>query len=356
MKLQGRSALLTVAIVVSVLTHYHYVAKSPDVMLDRISRVKRWESLTIKLLSENSTTNQCDPNRIPKIIHQTWKSNNIPELYCEWVNSWKTLNTNFDYKLWTDVDNRNLVKKHFPWFLPTYDNLPREINRVDAVRNCYIYLYGGIYIDLDLEAVRPMEEFYRHIQFIPSRKIFANGNGEVSKSLNLNDTTTFESPNIDIILPLLSSNLKFPHNIPNAWMASRPGHPFWILALDMIMGRSQRFPMWYLKWFKNVEWLTGPIALYDVVTVWNELVERYGFSDLHFTPPGVIFPYDWNSMRQSHKEYCSAEVATFNPHKCKKLVLKPYSFAISYWSHSWGSESYKLWQRLFRKLNAVNRM
>ena len=66
-------------------------------------------------------------DKIPKIIHQTWKTNNVPEKCKEWVKSWKEKNPGWDYRLWTDEDNRNLIKEYFPKFLKIYDSFYRTV-------------------------------------------------------------------------------------------------------------------------------------------------------------------------------------------------------------------------------------
>ena len=55
---------------------------------------------------------------IPKIIHQTWKNENIPynTFKKEWIDSWTQLNPNWEYKMWTDDDIRNLIESKFLGF------------------------------------------------------------------------------------------------------------------------------------------------------------------------------------------------------------------------------------------------
>lgn len=99
---------------------------------------------------------------IPKIIHQSWKTDVIPDEWKEYQETWKKHFPAPEYKyiLWTDEDNRNLIKDHYPWFLKTYDNYPKNIQRADAVRYFYLYHYGGIYADLDCEV---RTNFYQYL-------------------------------------------------------------------------------------------------------------------------------------------------------------------------------------------------
>ena len=91
---------------------------------------------------------------IPKIIHQTWKTEEIPPVMVNYVKSWNTLHPHYTYQLWTDKDIRLLIKNHYPWFLVYYDSYPHHIMRVDAFRFFVLHKYGGVYVDLDLEAYK----------------------------------------------------------------------------------------------------------------------------------------------------------------------------------------------------------
>jgi hypothetical protein len=99
--------------------------------------------------------------KIPKIIHQTWKTNNIPEKCKKWVASWKEKNPDWEYRLWTDEDNRNLIKEYFPKFLKIYDSYSRPIYRADIARYCIVYIHGGVYADLDFECLKPLDKLIK---------------------------------------------------------------------------------------------------------------------------------------------------------------------------------------------------
>jgi hypothetical protein len=101
-------------------------------------------------------------NSVPKIIHQQWKTNTVPEKFMKWRTKWFELFPEPEYKhmLWTDTNGRELIETHYPWFLKTYDNYKHNINRADAVRYFILHRYGGIYADLDYE---PLINFYNYL-------------------------------------------------------------------------------------------------------------------------------------------------------------------------------------------------
>ena len=94
---------------------------------------------------------------IPRIIHQTWKDNNLPPDFKLSKESWQQMHPGWTYILWTDEMNRNLIATDFPWFLEYYDNYEYNIQRADAIRYFILWKYGGIYSDLDVLATKCFE-------------------------------------------------------------------------------------------------------------------------------------------------------------------------------------------------------
>ena len=68
--------------------------------------------------------------------------------------------------MWTDEDNRAFLQKHYAWFLPVYDGYSKTIMRVDAIRYFFLYHFGGVYADLDIECLRPIEPLLENKQVI----------------------------------------------------------------------------------------------------------------------------------------------------------------------------------------------
>jgi len=179
------------------------------------------------LSSENSNEIIYDV-KIPKIIMQTWKDKNIPD---KWKNSPKSIKRHmpdWEYVLMTDDDNRKFVKKYFPDFLKYYDAFPYPIMRADAVRYMFLYIYGGIYMDLDFEVMEPIDRFF------------------------ISD--------IDVYL-VHSSNVG--SYLTNSFMASKPKCKLW---LDVIETMKKPNLSWYhMGRHMCVMNVTGPVMLTHAV-------------------------------------------------------------------------------------------
>jgi len=94
---------------------------------------------------------------IPKIIHQMWKTETIPPQWERLRETWRHLNPQWRYRLWTHRDSAAFVAEHYAWFLPVFEGYDQDIKRADAARYFIMHHFGGVYVDLDFEALRPLE-------------------------------------------------------------------------------------------------------------------------------------------------------------------------------------------------------
>ncbi|KAK9817793.1 hypothetical protein WJX72_002243 [[Myrmecia] bisecta] len=209
-------------------------------------------------------------------------------------------NPGWQYFLWTDQDNRQLVKQFYPWFLEVYDGFPKGIMRADAARYLYMHKFGGVYADLDFECLRPMEQLLENKQ---------------------------------VVLAAMTNDTAYDQNVPNAWLASTPGHQFWYFCLQQIIKAAGcKNDRW--DW---VEATTGPVML----TTASRAYLNMGLPNVTVEAPGVIYPVDWRKTLWSPAKLegldewsvCYPPHRAFNETLCK--AKSPHAFAITYWTHTW---------------------
>lgn len=98
----------------------------------------------------NDNNNNIDSKMIiPKIIHQTYKDENIPPHWKIGQEKCQSLNPDYKYILWTDVMIEEFITENFNWFLPIMKSYKYPIQKADIIRYFVLWTYGGIYIDLD---------------------------------------------------------------------------------------------------------------------------------------------------------------------------------------------------------------
>ena len=99
---------------------------------------------------------------IPKVIHYCWFGRGeLPDLAKKCIESWKKYCPDYEIKEWNE-DNFDLDK--YPYVREAYDK--RKFAFVtDVVRLYALYHEGGIYMDTDVEVLKPLDRFLSHHAF-----------------------------------------------------------------------------------------------------------------------------------------------------------------------------------------------
>lgn len=71
------------------------------------------------------------------------------------------------YMLWTDAGSREFIAKYYPWFLDNFDDYTYPIQRADAIRYFVLHHYGGVYLDLDVGCLRPLDPLLVYPVILP---------------------------------------------------------------------------------------------------------------------------------------------------------------------------------------------
>ncbi|NUS88872.1 MAG: glycosyltransferase [Streptomyces sp.] len=162
------------------------------------------------------TARMSEKHGIPHLIHQTWKNEDVPHEWRDWSESWRRHHPDWEYRLWTDADNRAFLEEHYAWFLPVYDGYREPIKRADAIRYFLLDHFGGLYVDLDFECLRPMTGLFAGKELVLGLEPEAHTRLPVSRRSGMRRI------------------------VCNALMASRPGHPFWAHVHRQLVGAHTR--------------------------------------------------------------------------------------------------------------------
>ncbi|KAI6081984.1 glycosyltransferase family 32 protein [Hypoxylon rubiginosum] len=104
----------------------------------------------------------------PKKIWQTWKIDplSFEERDSSTARSWTTKNPGHRYEVLTDSNDMNYIEQHYGpggfnhmSIVDFYRSVNATIIKADLLRYLIMYAEGGIYADIDVEALRPMHRF-----------------------------------------------------------------------------------------------------------------------------------------------------------------------------------------------------
>lgn len=96
---------------------------------------------------------------IPKIIYQTWKTKSLHNNCIKIRDNIQKLNLNYQMILYDDADMDAFIKSNFhPTIYNCYLQLNVGASKADFWRYCILYKKGGVYLDIDAEIVKPLDE------------------------------------------------------------------------------------------------------------------------------------------------------------------------------------------------------
>lgn len=262
--------------------------------------------------------NDLNTCRYPSIIFQTWKSTtDIPPNMKYWHNTWKEYNPTYDHVLWDDTLNRNFIDKHFNWFLEIYDSYDKNIQRADAIRYFFLYMYGGIYADMDFECLQNFDSLFDMYQ-----------------------------SDSDVLLGHMDTNDIFnSHSVPNAIMISKPRQEFWLCVFYQLIQKSQD---------SLVEGATGPIMLKEAFELYektknNKVREWYDIiiqkldpeyypvphekTKILLLPSKLLYPLSWSTQQDERLEALDNRDYSNQTKRSKEKY--PEAYAVTYWTHTW---------------------
>ncbi|KAL5346098.1 hypothetical protein ACLOAV_009130 [Pseudogymnoascus australis] len=222
----------------------HLASPSPDSDIDaQLARpLSAAELLCRPLASDHSS--------IPKLLHQSWKTNELPAKFDKW--------------------SRVCREKHQDW---------------DHGSDILLIILPSVYVDLDTDCLRPTSTAFDAFSITTSENATASADAE-----QVNQFAVFGR---------MGTDESFENSISNAWMASSPGHPF--SHAPTVCANPDRK--------EQIEW-TGPAALYRAILDFNTnglsqeaaaLAAVGPFAsqtkktkqEIVLLPSHWIYPYDW---------------------------------------------------------------
>ncbi len=201
-----------------------------------ISRPSRYQLFNLIYIKNNlANIKPASTYLIPPIIHQIWVGPKSHKQFERMRQTWLKKHPGWIYKLWTDEDVQQLKLINQAY----YDSASNFAEKADILRYELLYLFGGVYVDMDTESVTPLDILHRCYTFYGG----------------WND-------NIDAWLI-------------NGTIGAAPNHPIIRAAIESIPNRINALHM-------EVPYSTGPLCLTDALIS----ILPYIF----FETPFIVFP------------------------------------------------------------------
>jgi hypothetical protein len=100
--------------------------------------------------------------KIPRILHHIWLgSQPLPAEHGPWIETWKRHHPKWEHRLWTE---ENLPLN--PLRPEVLERLRAPVERADILRLEILYTHGGVYLDTDLECLRPLDDILEGQTFV----------------------------------------------------------------------------------------------------------------------------------------------------------------------------------------------
>jgi mannosyltransferase OCH1-like enzyme len=195
---------------------------------------------------------------IPKVLHQTWKTRQLPAEFAAFRQSWQRRHPDWDCRLYDDTDCRRLVAENYPALLPLYEAYPTNVQRADLFRYLAVHLHGGVYADVDMECLKPLGPLLdRQTCVLGIEAVFGD---YLRRRLGYHE----------------------PYQVANCIFAAEPGHPFFSLLIDRLPIVDINAPVSH----SMVEDTTGPRFL---TRLFQEQHDRFPdirlLPQIHWIPP-----------------------------------------------------------------------
>lgn len=196
---------------------------------------------------------------IPRIVHQIWWQgiDAIPPRYRRLREGWMRHHPGWRFECWDEAKSRELMRERYAGYYEMFDAYRLDIQRIDSIRYFILHAFGGVYLDMDMECLRSIDDLIENRTFLLSQTLIYN----------------------------------------NAVMGSSAAHPFWAILFEQLESYRAPAGLWEKSRAGYAAESCGPGLL-------NRTVRAAGLARDEGVQvcPGFIFepgvPAEWNGTIQ----------------------------------------------------------
>lgn len=189
---------------------------------------------------------------IPRVVHQVWfqGADQMPPKYAANMQELRRLNPGWRHRVWADADLRAAAAALGVG--RAYDAATLMHQKIDLGRLCLLYLHGGITVDLDVRALKPLDT-------LPGLQSIDR------LAVSLIPTNSAESAVMSMGCPRIPGSGQMCSIANNACLLAPPQDPALMHVIRHCAARLLRPPA---SWGKEalVNSTTGPGALTQAIT------------------------------------------------------------------------------------------
>ena len=146
---------------------------------------------------------------IPNNIHLIFlrEDEPFPELFSMCLRRIKNMHSSWNVQLYNERNAQEILKQHLPQYVEAYNSFQHNVQKADFLRVALVFIYGGFYMDLDMQTLKSLDDLRSHQLVLGEEKTV----GEAEQR---------------------ALNLKNRLRIANYMFGGIAGHPFWILLME----------------------------------------------------------------------------------------------------------------------------
>lgn len=246
--------------------------------------------------------------KIPRIIHQVFFSHSgVPAYFSVLSQTWKEKNPDWEYRFWNHNSIEQFMASEFQNLIPLFRSFPYDVQRWHFVRYLILYRYGGLYVDMDYECIKPLDS-------ILSDSLCCFGVEPASHAIQYSE----------------------PYIIGNALMASIPYHDFLDhIIQEITIGKWQN----QVNAVLQIKESTGSSMIKRIYNAYKKK------DNITLLPAELVTPLSFEEIREVIAGVVSPEI------ECKV----DNAYAIHYFFNSWDYQIIRKTDFL-RPLNLTNKI
>ena len=97
---------------------------------------------------------------IPKKLHMTYIDEDLPEKYKQNLKKWETLCPSWSIHYYSNQSVYDFFEEHFPEYFKELPKISFGAQLADIFRYAVIYVYGGMYTDIDTVPLKSIPEHW----------------------------------------------------------------------------------------------------------------------------------------------------------------------------------------------------